>query len=139
MRDLTSLLYLSSATGHQTEDELISILEVSRANNIKKEITGVLCSGGGHFIQVLEGPQRAVLESYLRILDDSRHRDCLLIGMAPLKQRNFESWSMGHIHTSEDKIIERRQLLMSYWQSQVKDTELVLLMRKLVQLIGEES
>ncbi|MBB5021380.1 BLUF domain-containing protein [Desulfurispira natronophila] len=110
---------------------------VSRANNLKQDITGVLCSGGGYFIQVIEGPQKAVLSSYLKILDDPRHSDCLLIAMVPLKERNFNNWSMGHIQASEDQILERRNLLMSYWQSQVKNTEIVSLMKKLVQLIRE--
>lgn len=138
MRDLISLLYISTATGHPTEDDLLDILEVSRSNNLIKEISGVLCAGGGHFIQVIEGPQKAVLEGYLKILDDPRHHDCLLIGMTPLKQRNFASWSMGYIQASEDKILERRQMLMSYWQNHINETELVSLMRKLIQLMREE-
>ena len=139
MQDLTSLLYISTATTKHSEEELLKILEVSRSNNLKAGITGVLCSGGGHFIQVIEGPQKAVLESYLSILDDTRHKDCLLIGMAPLKERNFEKWSMGYIQASEDKVLERKKLLMDYWQSQVKETELLSLMRKFVKLLRDQA
>ena len=129
MEHLLSLLYISNALPSQSEQDVAEILEVSRSNNLKAGITGILCSGGEHFIQVLEGPQQAVLESYLRIMNDSRHTDCFLIGMTQLRKRNFEQWSMGHVNISQEKILERRRLLMSHWKHQVRETDLVDLMR----------
>lgn len=132
MENLISLLYISRSLPNQSDDDIADILQISRSKNLEKGITGVLCSGGEHFIQVLEGPQQTVLESYLRILDDSRHKNCFLIGMATLESRNFENWSMGYINISQEKILERRRQLMRYWKSQSKDTELIKLMRLLL-------
>jgi|AntRauTorckE6833_2_1112554.scaffolds.fasta_scaffold08124_3 hypothetical protein len=138
MKGLLSLLYVSNAQSNLSDTDIQAILEVSRSNNLKEDITGVLCSGGGHFIQVLEGPQKNVLGRYLQILEDERHTDCLLIGVAPLKARNFNDWSMGYIHASETVILERKKLLVSYLESQFKGTELVNQMRRLLQLITKE-
>ena len=46
------------------------------------------------YMQVLEGPERAVLGLYLKILDDRRHGGGQLIYITPTKERIFEAWSM---------------------------------------------
>ncbi|MEA3640268.1 MAG: BLUF domain-containing protein [Lamprobacter sp.] len=134
MIDLIALLYLSSASESLTEDDVNNILQVSRINNQRCNITGVLCSGGGHFIQVLEGPQKEVLKSYLCILDDPRHTDCLLIGINPLQKRIFGDWAMGHIDVAPEQMLERRQSLIKCLQDQVQKDgpELMRIMRSLI-------
>ena len=134
MNDLIALLYLSSASDSLTEVDYQEILQISQANNQRADISGVLCSGGGHFIQVLEGPQKDVLKSYLRILDDPRHTDCLLIGITPLQNRIFKRWSMGHINVTSQDMLERRESLMNCWQDQEQGNgpELVQIMRSLI-------
>jgi len=134
MNDLIALLYLSSASDSLTDADHQNILQVSQANNQRSDISGVLCSGGGHFIQVLEGPQKEVLKSYLRILDDPRHTDCLLIGITPLQNRIFERWSMGHINVTSQDMLQRRESLMNCWQDQGQGSglDLVQIMRALI-------
>jgi hypothetical protein len=46
-------------------------------------------------MQVLEGDDTAVDETYARIRQDLRHTGLMLIDRAPIKVRSFEDWSMG--------------------------------------------
>jgi hypothetical protein len=54
---------------------LEGLLDQARAHNAKVGLTGILCTGRGYFVQVLEGPENEVLKTYARILVDERHRD----------------------------------------------------------------
>ena len=132
--NLIALLYISSSKDTLTEQDLTEILKISQTKNQEAEITGILCTGGGHFIQVLEGPQKAVLASYLRILDDPRHTDTLLIGATPLKERLFAGWSMGHVNVSNEHMRQRRQQLInaSRYNDQGKEVTLLNIMRGLI-------
>jgi len=73
------------------------ILKSAQRNNPAFGITGVLIRGGGLFMQVLEGPEPAVLRLYVKILDDRRHADCQILHISPANDRIFEKWSMGVI------------------------------------------
>jgi hypothetical protein len=48
-------------------------------------------------IKVLEGPETEVLPLYARILQDRRHRDCVIISIQLARVRLFPNWSMGHV------------------------------------------
>jgi len=89
------LLYSSQAAPAVTDDQVGEIQRVSQRNNPSRGLTGVLVSGGGMFMQVLEGPEEAVLRQYVKILDDRRHANCRLIYISPANERQFSSWSMG--------------------------------------------
>ena len=91
------LLYMSQAAPRIAEEEVQSILESARRNNPAFGLTGVLVSGGGLFMQVLEGPEQAVLRQYVKILDDRRHSDCRILFISVAIDRIFEEWSMGAI------------------------------------------
>lgn len=81
-------------------------------------MTGVLCTGRGHFIQMLEGPEDCVVTTYASILRDKRHRDVALVSAALVGERAFPTWSMGHIDggavdpTTHKKLV--RQGLVEY-------------------------
>lgn len=113
MQKLSRLMYVSSP--YSLTDELLKqILEQSRTNNQKQRITGVLCAGGGHFVQVLEGKESDLVRLYSKIIDDPRHHDCEIIGIAPIDERMFEKWSMGYIEKSSEEMSSRRQQLLDY-------------------------
>ncbi len=97
MENLMRLLYVSKANSDISDDEIGDILTVSRRRNEEDKITGVLGYGQSYFTQIIEGPDEKLLRLYLRILGDSRHRDCLLLYIAPAKERLFEQWSMGFV------------------------------------------
>jgi len=91
------LLYLSQASPGISDDEIQNILQVARSNNKALGITGVLVYGGGIFMQVLEGPEQAVLRLYVRILDDPRHTGGQIIHITPANEQIFQRWSMAII------------------------------------------
>ena len=100
------ILYLSTATGRPDDPSLQRILEVSRRNNRRADVTGVLCAGGEHFLQVLEGPDDAVMETYHRIRHDPRHTQATLLDIDLIDARLFPEWSMAHIAgSSSDEAI----------------------------------
>lgn len=91
------LLYLSQATPTST-DQLDEILQTARRNNPPLGITGILVSGGGWYMQLLEGPERSVLKLYSRILDDSRHTNPRILHITPATEALFGEWSMGFVN-----------------------------------------
>lgn len=91
------LLYFSQATNVISDEEVQTILQVSRRNNSATGITGVLVYGGGLFMQILEGPEQSVLKKYVKITDDKRHTNCQIIHITPTNERIFEGWSMGFV------------------------------------------
>jgi len=93
------LLYISQAALGITDEQVQDILKTAQRNNPTTGITGVLVRGGGLFMQVLEGPEQAVLRQYVKILDDRRHGDCRILYISPANDRIFEKWSMGIIES----------------------------------------
>jgi len=89
------LLYTSQAVAGLTAERVQEILKSAQRNNAASGLTGVLVHRGGLFMQVLEGPEQAVLRQYVKILDDRRHGDCRILFISPANDRMFEKWSMG--------------------------------------------
>ena len=94
---LVSLIYTSEMTGSM---DFMDILEVSRANNERDGITGVLLFCNNNVVQCLEGSREAVNKTYARIVQDKRHQNPLLIDYRMLSTRLFSNWSMGYVPES---------------------------------------
>lgn len=90
-----SLIYISVAASEFSEPELLEILRVSRENNVRDDLTGMLLYKEGRFMQLLEGPEPAVCATYQRISCDSRHRETTILLESRTAERDFEEWSMG--------------------------------------------
>ncbi len=133
MRNLTRMLYVSRASLGVSDDGLKQILEVSRKKNKELNVTGILCGGGGHFIQVLEGDQDDLFRLYGEILNDRRHYDSVLIGVAPIKQRLFGGWSMGYLSNPPEAMEIRRKQLLAVWEGRAEAAELVTLMKQFLE------
>jgi hypothetical protein len=91
------LLYSSQATQDITEQDVADILEKSQVNNHDADITGVMIYGGELFMQVLEGPELAVLKKYVTICEDARNNLNKIIYITYTDKRIFGEWSMGKI------------------------------------------
>jgi hypothetical protein len=98
MTVLVRLMYASRAVPAVDQEELISILKKSKANNHQSGVTGALCFSEGIFIQVLEGGRSAVNKLYNRIASDSRHSDVVLLNYEEIEERRFAGWSMGQVN-----------------------------------------
>jgi hypothetical protein len=97
---LVRLMYASRAVPALDQEELVTILRQSKANNPGTGVTGVLCFSGGIFLQVLEGGRSAVNKLYNRIGADPRHTDVELLLYEEIGERRFASWSMGQVNMS---------------------------------------
>lgn len=92
---LISLVYVSFESHPMSDQEIRDILVVSRENNRKLHITGMLLYRDGFFIQALEGDKEAVEELYDHIKADSRHENVTLVYKNDIQTRSFPRWSMG--------------------------------------------
>ena len=95
---LVRLLYASRAAEDISQDDLLRILTQSKANNPGSGITGVLCSSGRIFMQVLEGGRMQVNALYNKIAADKRHQDMAILLYEEVSERKFAGWSMGLVN-----------------------------------------
>jgi hypothetical protein len=97
---LVRLLYASraaDASTSATED----ILAQSRSHNPACGITGILCYGGGIFLQALEGGRAQVSDLYGHIQHDKRHKDVVLLHYEEISERRFGGWTMGQVNVAK--------------------------------------
>jgi hypothetical protein len=99
---LYQLAYASFSRLPLQETTLSDILGVSRRNNSRDEITGILMYEDRTFFQVLEGEQSAVEDCYYkRILNDPRHCRLSLYWYGLSERRVFSDWAMGYVGPHE--------------------------------------
>lgn len=97
---LVRLLYVSKEVENPTVDFAATNLESFKRHNKSNGITGVLLSGNGVFLQVLEGERVTINKLYARILKDTRHTDIELLHYEEIDQRVFYAWSLDYIPMS---------------------------------------
>ena len=94
---LVRLLYCSRAVD-SSPAAIESILAQSRQHNPASGITGILCYGGGVFLQAIEGGRMQVSDLFGHILRDARHKDVALLHFEEIFERRFGGWSMGQVN-----------------------------------------
>jgi hypothetical protein len=92
---MIQLVYTSRADPPFTESRIEDILFVSRRNNARDQITGVLFYHAGKVMQLLEGEPEKVLPLFEAICRDERHCEVTLVYTCPLPARQFGDWAMG--------------------------------------------
>ena len=97
---LVRLLYASRAVD-TSPGAIESILSQSREHNPASGITGILCYGGGIFLQAIEGGRGQVSELFGHIQRDARHKDVVLLQFEEILERRFGGWSMGQVNLTK--------------------------------------
>jgi hypothetical protein len=97
---LVRLLYASRAIDAESAG-IEGILAQSRQGNPGLGITGILCYGGGIFLQAIEGGRSAVSDLYGHIQRDPRHKDVVLLHYEEISERRFSGWTMGQVNMSK--------------------------------------
>jgi hypothetical protein len=97
---LVRLLYASRAAESDAA-AIEAILSQSRQFNPTCGITGILCYGGGIFLQALEGGRTAVNTLYNHIQKDPRHKDVVLLSYEEITERRFGGWTMGQVNVAK--------------------------------------
>ncbi len=104
MSDIYRLVYASKNLLTGSEDEaaaaVVQILSTSQRNNAARDVTGALLFNRGAFAQVLEGPRRAVEDTFERIQRDERHGDVTVLQCGTVAGRAFGNWSMAFVGRS---------------------------------------
>jgi hypothetical protein len=98
---LVRLLYVSKAVNDDANSHTEAILASSRSHNVSNGITGILCYGGGIFLQVIEGGRAQVNELYNALVQDKRHTDVVLLHYEEITQRRFSGWTMGQVNLAK--------------------------------------
>jgi hypothetical protein len=96
------LMYVSTAAWALDSRVLNDILDVSRAINRELGITGMLLYLDHGFLQILEGPEAAVMETFRRIERDPRHLGIRVLVQQHVSERLFGEWSMGFDRWTRD-------------------------------------
>ena len=96
---LVRLLYASRAID-TSPGAIETILAQSRSHNPECGITGILCYGGGIFLQAIEGGRMSVSDLYGHIQRDGRHKDVVLLHYEEISERRFGGWTMGQVDMS---------------------------------------
>lgn len=104
---LEAVVYLSSAVGQLTEDQLDELLHAAREKNLELRITGVLFHDEGNFMQYFEGPPEAVEALFASIERDPRHHNIIVLTRESRCGRVFPEWTMASRKTP---FAERRKL-----------------------------
>lgn len=97
---LVRLLYASRAVD-TSPGAIEAILTQSRQHNPGCGITGILCYGGGVFLQAIEGGRPAVNKLYSQLQCDQRHTDVQLLHYEEIAERRFGGWTMGQVNLSK--------------------------------------
>lgn len=102
---LIHLIYVSSAIGELSSEQLKAIMASSVRHNLANGLTGLLLYRRGSFMQVLEGEQATVVETYRRIARDTRHFQLIELVREQIAERSFERWSMGFRELDDSDLV----------------------------------
>ncbi len=100
------IIYCSQATTDVSPDELVALLELSRRNNERCGLGGMLLYSSQSFLQVLEGEETALTSTYDRILRDDRHMNLRLMMNADVAAPMFPDWTMGFEHVDDEELAD---------------------------------
>ena len=91
--DLLRIVYASQPFGF--DDAMLNgILSDARYHNARHGVTGALICRADIYLQLLEGPEAAIKDTYARIAIDNRHLDVGLMIEEPAAERMFADWAM---------------------------------------------
>ncbi|MBN2892870.1 MAG: BLUF domain-containing protein [Bacteroidales bacterium] len=133
---LYQIIYVSKR--NCSEEEITKILDKSRENNQKINVTGLLLYTKDTFIQCIEGEKDEVNTLYDKIRKDERHSNPILISYKPIKNRDFPSWNMGEkkINLEETDFMAdmsgEEKIIFSNILSGKEETNAIDVIRKLV-------
>jgi hypothetical protein len=101
--EMHQLLYVSQAARDIPASDLDDILVAGRANNLARDLSGILIHIDSGFLQILEGQRDAVMQMYGRIAGDQRHSHPRVLVDRAIAARSFPGWSLGYEHLKGTK------------------------------------
>ena len=98
MSAVFQVFYVSRATTAFDGAQIQSILQASRRQNARLDVTGCLLFSGHCFAQVLEGAQSVVSALARRIAADPRHAGVRVLSETQREERDYADWAMGYLY-----------------------------------------
>lgn len=108
------LIYASDAQEGLRYRDFMTIMAKAGETNRDRAITGLLCYGGGQFLQALEGDRLAVNGLYHHIVKDPRHSNCQLLSVEEISSRDFAEWSMKIVDWNDAVTAARQTMLLKH-------------------------
>lgn len=108
------LIYASDAREDLRYRDFMTIMDTAAETNRERAITGILCYGGGQFLQALEGERLAVNSLYHHIAKDPRHSNCQLMSVDEISTRDFAEWSMKIVDWNDAVTAARQTVLLKH-------------------------
>jgi hypothetical protein len=106
------MFYMSDYVGDgDINEELAQISAVSKVNNAKQDITGVLLYHNKTFLQVLEGQHAEITSLMTKIAKDCRHENIQVLIDEPIGQKSFQTWNMESFNLDSQSQIEFSSLI----------------------------
>lgn len=100
------IIYCSQSTADISPEELVALLELSRRNNERAGLSGMLLYSSQSFLQVLEGQDEALRATYARIIVDDRHTNLRMLMNADVAAPLFPDWTMGFEHVDDEELAD---------------------------------
>ena len=98
MSAVFQVFYVSRATAAFDNAQVQSILQASRRQNARLDVTGCLLFSGHCFAQVLEGRQAVVSALARKIAADPRHVGVRVLSEGQRDERDYADWAMGYLY-----------------------------------------
>ena len=96
---MRQVIYSSAAVDPFTDSALAELLALSRVNNGRLGVTGMLLYHEGSFLQTLEGNEDVLENLYEKIGKDKRHHRLVTLLRRNVESRHFDQWQMGFVAT----------------------------------------
>lgn len=89
------IIYISTAHRTLSDDDLDAIIAVSRRNNSRDGLSGLLIYDSKRFFQYLEGEREALDRAVRRIRADDRHIAFVELSRGEVAAPQFGEWDMA--------------------------------------------
>lgn len=89
MRELQSLIYVSTATRRPTAEDVAAIAQESEAMNRRNNVSGALLLSEGNFMQSIEGDVAGIASTYARIQGSTKHHRLIELRRVAVARRQF--------------------------------------------------
>lgn len=92
---LRRITYTSISSVALDQRALLDLLHSARGFNTIDKVTGILIHDRGRFLQVIEGPTKAIEDLVQRLERDRRHTHFEIHEDVQVETRLFPDWAMG--------------------------------------------
>lgn len=106
---LKTICYISDSKTDESPDSLKILFQKAEENNSKKGITGILIYKNKNFLQVFEGENKVVDETFKRIACDKRHANIFKIIDNDIGERFFADYNYGFTVINDKATIRQLQ------------------------------